>query len=130
MRILKTDLLDILLACTNGTLSEIDIEWESKYASCVTIASCGYPGVYKKGAEIRGLDSNISGIEIFHAGTKNIDGRIVTSGGRVLNVTAVGNTLEESLKGVYTAVTHINFDGMHFRKDIGRKSLLRQARSA
>ncbi|MEK7531554.1 MAG: phosphoribosylamine--glycine ligase [Patescibacteria group bacterium] len=124
MRILKTDLVDVLLACANHNLSSIKIEWNEEFACCVVLASDGYPEVYEKGKTISGLEkSENARIKIFHAGTKKDGNNIVTNGGRVLGVTATGNTLQSALAEVYEAVKTISFDGMQFRQDIGRKSI-------
>lgn len=124
MRLLKTDLFDILWACVHGTLSEIKIEWYPGFAVCIVLASEGYPGPYKKGIPIFGIDQaeKQEGIMVFHAGT-TFDGQFKTSGGRVLGVTAVANTLKAALERAYKAVTLIHFEGMHYRKDIGAKAL-------
>lgn len=123
VRLLKTDLLDILEACVNGTLAELAIEWRSGYAACVVIASGGYPDEYKKGMLIRGVveAERVPDIVVFHAGTK-FDGELKTSGGRVLGVTAIGNTLRDALDRVYEAVRLIRFEGMRYRRDIGAKT--------
>ncbi len=136
MRFLKTDLVDVMLSCIDGTLSDIQasestkIKWNDGAACCVVLASGGYPGAYEKGIEIIGLEAvnNVgtgSGTNeiIFHAGTKTIDGKTVTSGGRVLGVTAVGANLHEALDKAYKAAESINFKGKQFRRDIGQKSL-------
>ena len=121
---LKTDLLDVLNACVDGRLSEFKIKWHSGFAVCVVIASGGYPGKYKKGIPIFGINEaeKIPGIVVFHAGTAYSD-QLRTSGGRVLGVTATGKTLQRALSRAYKAVRCIKFKGMQFRKDIGAKSL-------
>lgn len=119
MRILETDLVDILLSCIDGNLDTQEIVWSNKSACCIVVASGGYPGSYERGKEIQGLDTKKAGIEIFHAGTKNDKEKIVTNGGRVLGVTNIGNDLEEALHGAYTFVKDIAFEGMQYRKDIG-----------
>ena len=121
MRLLKTDLLDILFACAKGTLKDIAIEWENKSSCCVIMASGGYPGLYKKGVEIKGLvkAEKVNSIVIFHAGTKQKGNKFFTNGGRVLGVTATGKNLKDAVKESYKAVREINFEGMQFRKDIG-----------
>ena len=121
MRLLKTDLVDIVEACVDGGLDKINIEWEKKFAACVILASGGYPKEYKKGIPIYGIDEalKLKDIVVFHAGTKMIDNGLVTNGGRVLGVTAVGETLEETLNKVYEAIKLINFEGMYYRRDIG-----------
>lgn len=123
MRILKTDILDILEACAVGSLSKIDIKWSDKYACCIVLASGGYPGSYNKGQIITGLDEaeKLEGIVVFHAGTKLDDDKLVTNGGRVLGVTAIGQTLDEALEKAYVAVKKIHFEGMQYRTDIGRR---------
>ncbi len=119
---LKTDLVDILEACINGTLRDMEIQWSGDAAACVVMASGGYPKAYPKGIEIKGLDENgqIDGAVVYHAGTAYRDGKFLTNGGRVLGVTACGATLDEALDRAYNAVERISFDGAHYRKDIGR----------
>ena len=119
---LKTDLVDIIEAVIDERLSQVSIEWKEEAAACVVMASGGYPLAYKKGLEITGLDENgqISGAEIFHAGTKLEKGKFYTNGGRVLGVTAEAKTLEEALAKAYTAVSKISFEGAHYRTDIGK----------
>lgn len=123
MRILGTDLADILLACIDGTLGKQEIKWSKKSACCVVCASGGYPGAYEKGKTIRGLEKVDKNIVIFHAGTKIINGEIVTNGGRVLGITAVADNLKESLTKAYKATENISFEGMQYRKDIVSKCL-------
>lgn len=121
---LKTDIMDIFEAINNGTLSQLDIEWSDKACTCVIMASGGYPKSYPKGIEITGLSNGqLDGVTVYHAGTAIKDGKLVTSGGRVLGVTALGDTLEDALKKSYEAVEKINFDGAHYRKDIGARAL-------
>ncbi len=125
LRLLKTDLLDVFEACAQQTLLKIKIEWEPKYACCIVLASGGYPGKYEKGKEITGIAAaeSLPDIIIFHAGTVIKDGKLVTNGGRVLGVTAIGDSLQEALDKAYGAVKLIHFEGMQFRTDIGKKSL-------
>jgi phosphoribosylamine--glycine ligase len=126
MRLLKTDLLDILEACVNGKIADIKIEWSKKYACCIVLASGGYPGKYEKGKSITGIEQAeaLNDVVIFHAGTA-IRGRMsVTNGGRVLGVTAIADDLQSALGKAYAAVKLIHFEGMHFRTDIGQKSLI------
>ena len=124
MRILESDLADILIACTDGTLKERKISWSRKSACCVVCASGGYPGNYEKGKEICGLDAiKDEDVVVFHAGTKTKGSKIVTNGGRVLGITAIGSDLKESLVKAYDALKNLSFDGMQYRKDIGAKSL-------
>lgn len=121
--LLKTDLYDILQACLDGTLDQVDIEWHDGYATTVVLASPGYPESYPKGLVITGADivGQTGDILVFHAGTTHNDaGDLVTNGGRVMAVTARGATLDEALKRTYDGVYAIHFDGMHYRKDIGR----------
>lgn len=124
MRLLKTDLLDILEACVDGTLAELAIEWHSDFAACVVIASGGYPDEYKKGVLLRGVAEaeRVPDVVVFHAGTK-FDGELKTSGGRVLGVTAIGSTLRDALDRAYEAARLIQFEGMQYRSDIGAKAL-------
>lgn len=119
---LKTDLFKIFNAVVDEKLSELEIEWDDRAAACVVTASGGYPGKYTTGLAISGLKEaeNEQDITVYHAGTRSEDGKIVTSGGRVLGVTALGNTLDEALEKAYAAVEKIHFDGMQYRKDIGR----------
>ncbi len=121
---LKTDIMDIFEAINKGTLSELDIEWSDEACACVIMASGGYPKSYPKGIEITGLDNGqLDGVTVYHAGTALKDSKLVTAGGRVLGVTALGNTLEEALKKSYDAVSKINFENAHYRKDIGQRAL-------
>lgn len=121
---LKTDIMDIFEAINKGTLSELDIEWSDEACACVIMASGGYPKSYPKGIEITGLDNGqLDGVTVYHAGTALKDSKLVTAGGRVLGVTALGNTLEEALKKSYDAVGKINFENAHYRKDIGQRAL-------
>ena len=122
---MKSDIVPIMLASISGKLDTIDLEWHSQASVCVVIASGGYPGRYKKGKQITGLDSlkNQEDIHVFHAGTKFENGKIVTSGGRVLNVVACGDDIKEAQKNVYDAVSKISFEGAHYRKDIASKAI-------
>lgn len=125
MRLLKTDLFDILMACTEGKLNTLKIVWQNKSSCCIMMASQGYPGAYIKGKVITGIDNaeNIKDVTIFHSGTKQLDGQFVTSGGRVLGVSAIGTNLNQALKKAYTAIRKIHFDGMQYRKDIGKNRI-------
>ena len=119
---LKTDLLEIFEAVADERLSNIDIEWSDNAAACVVLASGGYPGKYETGKIISGL-AEVDGkndITIFHAGTKAENSNIITSGGRVLGVTATAQTLELAIEKAYNAAYKISFEGMHYRKDIGK----------
>lgn len=117
---LETDLADIFDACIDGTLDQIDIRWSDRRAVCVVLASGGYPGSYEKGKVIYGLDDVDDDIVVFHAGTAMKDGKIVTSGGRVLGVTAVGATNDEARAKAFANVEKITFEGVQYRKDIGK----------
>ena len=120
----KTDIIDIFEAINNETLSELDIEWSEKACACVIMASGGYPKSYKKGVEITGLTlGQLDGVTVYHAGTKIENDKLVTSGGRVLGVTALGDSLADALKKSYEAVENIHFDNAHYRKDIGKRAL-------
>ncbi len=123
MRLLKTDLINIMLACESGTLDQINIEWNDGAACTVVLASGGYPGSYEKGKDISGLDTLEKDEIVFHAGTKIQDGKVVTSGGRVLGVTAVGSDLKDALSKAYKTADKISFEGKQLRRDIGAKSL-------
>jgi phosphoribosylamine---glycine ligase len=124
---MKSDLLPILTACIDEKLSTIrKIEWKNGVSVGVVIASKGYPEKPEKGKIIKGLQ-RLAGREdvmVFHAGTKKIDGNYYTNGGRVLCVTALGKTYQDSIDKAYDAVAQIEFDGMYFRKDIGKKALI------
>lgn len=119
---LKTDLTDIIDAVIDERLDTCKIEWRDGACACVVLASGGYPGKYAKGLEISGLNQNgqIDGATVYHAGTVRKDGKFLTNGGRVLGVTATGATLDEALEKAYSAVGKIHFDGMQYRRDIGR----------
>ncbi len=125
---LKTDFMSIAMAITDGTLSDIAIEWNREPAVCVVISSAGYPGKYRKGDLIKGIgDANtVDGVQVFHAGTAFNNGGIVTSGGRVLGVTAAGADIATAREKAYEAVGKIHFEGMHYRKDIANRALARE----
>ncbi len=125
---MKSDIVPILLAVAGGDLSGVEIEWHDKAAVCVVMASQGYPGDYRKGDEISGLAeaSRIDDLFVFHAGTKARDGRIVTSGGRVLGVTALGDTVQDAIDRAYRGVAAISWEGLQYRRDIGRKAVNRE----
>lgn len=121
--LLKTDLFEIFQAVQEERLARLDVEWHDGCAACVVMASGGYPKKYQTGLPISGLDEDgqAPGVTVYHAGTKLDGGQVLTAGGRVLGVTAVGNTLDEALQKAYAGVESIHFDGVHYRKDIGRK---------
>ncbi|MCI9579239.1 MAG: phosphoribosylamine--glycine ligase [Oscillibacter sp.] len=122
--LLKTDLLTVMQAVENETLGDLPVEWHDGSAACVILASGGYPGSYEKGREIsipKDLPANVT---VYHAGDKRTeDGTLVTSGGRVLGVTAVGGGLEAALKDAYAAAERICFEGRYLRHDIGKRAL-------
>ncbi|MGB8537662.1 MAG: phosphoribosylamine--glycine ligase [Acidobacteriaceae bacterium] len=122
---LDSDLLEALEACVEGRLSEAGLRWKPGASACVIAASSGYPGSYLTGHKIGGLEeaASIPGVEIFHSGTGLVDGHYVTEGGRVLGVTAAAANLQQSLSKVYEALGRIQFDGMYYRRDIGRRAL-------
>ena len=121
LSLLETDLLDIFLACRNGTLDRLNIRWKDGAACCLVLASGGYPGSYAKGLPITGLEDAGQQAVVFHAGTKlGDDGTVFTNGGRVLGVTATGPDLNAAIDSAYAAAGHIHFQDMHFRTDIGR----------
>jgi phosphoribosylamine--glycine ligase len=122
---LDTDLVATLEACVEGRLSETELRWKPGASACVIAASAGYPGSFVAGRRIEGLDkaAHVPGVEIFHSGTALVDGHYLTEGGRVLGVTAAAPSLEQSLALVYEALGLIQFEGMYYRKDIGRRPL-------
>jgi phosphoribosylamine--glycine ligase len=124
---LKSDLLEVMLATNEKKLSRYrNLNWENRACVCVVCASGGYPAEYEKGKEIFGLDEagKMKDIVVFHAGTKKQGNKILTNGGRVLGVTGVGNTIKESIAKTYEAVEKINFEGIHFRRDIGHRAIM------
>jgi phosphoribosylamine--glycine ligase len=123
MRLFDGDLYEVLRSCAQGRLDPAGVKWQDTFAVSIVLASPGYPGSYPKDLPISGIEAAESqpDIVVFHAGTTVKDGRLVTAGGRVLNVTATGVTLDEALDKAYAAVKLINFQGMHYRTDIGRR---------
>ena len=122
---LTSDLLPILHAAAIGELEKAEVEWDPRPAVCVVMASGGYPGKYEKGKVIEGLDDvkKMKDVQVFHAGTAAKNGNVVTAGGRVLGVTALGSNIKDAIARVYEAVGKIHFEGAHFRKDIARRAL-------
>lgn len=122
LTLLDSDLVDIVNAVIDEKLDQVYIKWSKDNAACIVMASGGYPEAYKKGIEMDGFDENgqVDGAVVFHAGTKFENGKFYTNGGRVIGVTAKGETLEKALDNAYAAVEKISFDGAHYRKDIGR----------
>ncbi len=122
---LESDLVDALEACIDGKLCDTELRWSPGASACVVASSAGYPGAYKTGLPIGGLDAaaQVPGVEIFHAGTAQAGRQLVTAGGRVLGVTAAAPSLEEALARTYRALAGIQFEGIYFRRDIGRRAL-------
>ena len=117
---LESDLLDIVWACANGTLDKVDVRWSPRASVCVVMASGGYPGTYQTGLAITGIEDVDPDVAVFHAGTRrDASGQVVTGGGRVLGVTALGDTLEAARQKAYANVERIHFEGAHWRRDIG-----------
>ncbi len=124
MRILETDLVDIMIACLEEKIKDQKIEWLDKSACCIVVASEGYPGPYNKGFEIKGLDTVYDEQTVlFQAGTKYEKDMVTTNGGRVLGVTSLGDNLELAITNAYKSVAKVSFSGMYYRRDIGFKSL-------
>ncbi|MDP3112162.1 MAG: phosphoribosylamine--glycine ligase [Thermodesulfovibrionales bacterium] len=125
---LKTDLTDIALAIADERLSGINLEWKPEVSVCVVAASKGYPGAYEKGKVIKGLDDagKMDDVVVFHAGTSFNKNKIVTAGGRVLGVTALGKDIKDAKEKAYKAIEKIHFSGMHYRKDIADRAIKRQ----
>jgi len=127
---LKSDLIPVLEATIDGKLSHHKMELEDRASVCVVVASGGYPGSYEKGKVISGLQeaARVRDAFVFHAGTALKEGRVVTNGGRVLGVTALGNGIQEAIQRAYEAVAKISWEGAYYRKDIGHKALARKGR--
>lgn len=126
---LKSDVIDILEACIDGCLDKIEMKIDPRPTVCVVISSGGYPGNYETGKLIKGLTAagKVQGTQVFHAGTGIKNRRTVTSGGRVLGITAVGKNLEDAISRAYKSVEHISWTGSYYRRDIGAKALKRKA---
>ena len=122
---LKSDLVEAMLAVVDGRLDQIELQWDDRPAVCVVASSGGYPGPYTTGVPIHGIDDAdaMPFVKVFHAGTRMQDGQLVTDGGRVLGITALGNTIADAQKRAYAAVEKISFAGMHYRRDIGHRAL-------
>jgi phosphoribosylamine---glycine ligase len=127
---LESDLVELLEASVNGSLSRVECRWSTQASVCVVMASGGYPGSYAKGKTIRGLEeaARLPNTKVFHAGTAQRDGAVVTNGGRVLGVTAWGKDLPAARDAAYAAVERIQFEGAHVRRDIASKALGYSAR--
>lgn len=119
LSLMESDYVGLILKAIDGKLSDSNIQWKNAHACCVTAVSKGYPGKYERGYKITGLQS--VGCKVFIAGAKEKAGDLVTSGGRVLNVVALGETLKEAREKAYIEIQNINFEGMYYRKDIGKK---------
>ena len=124
MRI-KSDLAPLFMSVAEGKLSDTPIEWDPRPSICVVMASGGYPGEYQTGKPIEGLEkaAKLKDVMVFHAGTAMSQGCVVTAGGRVLGVTAIGDTIADARARAYEAVSMIHFDGAHYRRDIGYRAL-------
>jgi len=122
---LESDLVDALEACVDGRLAETELRWSPGASACVVASSSGYPGSYKTGFPITGLEdaARVPGVQVFHSGSAQLEGKLVTAGGRVLGVTAVAESLEDALARAYEAMELIHFDGMYYRRDIGHRAL-------
>ena len=120
---MDTDIIPLFEACIDGTLGQCQVNWKNKSSVCVVMTAEGYPGTYQKGEIISGLQNANSTPEVvvFHAGTKEKDGKVLTNGGRVLGVTATGANTESAIQRVYDAVGKVNWRGVHYRKDIGSR---------
>jgi phosphoribosylamine--glycine ligase len=125
---LKSDLATALIAARDKQLHHLDLRWRDETALTVVMAANGYPGNYDKGSEIRGLEAaaNVDGVQIFHAGTERRDGKLIATGGRVLNISAVGKTVAEAQARAYQAVDRIDWPGGFCRRDIGWRAVARE----
>jgi phosphoribosylamine--glycine ligase len=122
---MQSDIVPVLMGCIDGTLKGMETDWDPQAAVCVVMSSKGYPEAYEKGRVIDGLDevASVDGAYIFHAGTELQGEKIVTSGGRVLGVTALGNGIAQAIEKAYHVVEKIKWEGLHYRRDIGKKAL-------
>jgi phosphoribosylamine--glycine ligase len=122
---LESDLVDALEACVDGRLDEVEMRWAPGASACVVASSAGYPGSYKTGLPITGLSAavQVPGVQVFHAGTAQVGGQLITAGGRVLGVTAAGDSIAEALSRAYQAMGEINYEGMYYRRDIAHRAL-------
>jgi len=122
---LESDLVEALEACIDGRLADSEMRWKPGASACVIASSAGYPGSYKTGLAIHGLEeaAKLENVVVFHSGSAQVGGEILTAGGRVLGVTASGDNLEKALARAYKALAAINFEGMYFRRDIGHRAL-------
>jgi phosphoribosylamine--glycine ligase len=124
---LRTDLLDVFIAMESGTLDQVELDWRPGASAAVVLVGDTYPGKVESGKKIAGLAeaAALNDVTVYHAGTRWEDGNVYTAGGRILNVTATGATLEEALEKAYAAAALIDFDGKAYRRDIGQKGLKR-----
>ena len=122
---LKNDLVEVMLACANCELDQIELDWRDEWAVAVVLTSAGYPGSYEKGKVITGIEDAeaMENVTVYHAGTAVVDGQLVTNGGRVLAVTALGDTFENARNLAYEACEKIDFEGKTLRHDIGLRAL-------
>ncbi|MDE3201073.1 MAG: phosphoribosylamine--glycine ligase [Acidobacteriota bacterium] len=122
---LESDLVDVLEACVDGRLHEVELQWKPGASACVIASSSGYPGSYKTGFPISGLGiaAQVENTQVFHSGTAQLGSQIVTNGGRVLGVTATGDSLHHALDRAYKAMSDIHFEGIYYRSDIGHRAL-------
>jgi len=121
---MESDIIPLFEACVDGTLDQCSLNWKDETSVCVVMAAAGYPESYEKGKPISGLkEANaLSGVVVFHAGTKKQEDKVLTHGGRVLGVTATGKDTATAIARAYEAVDKIKWDGIHFRKDIGHRA--------
>ncbi len=122
---LKSDLLEVLLHATDGTLNKVELQWDRRVALGVVMAAHGYPLTPRKGDAISGLPADAEDAMVFHAGTAEVDGKLVTSGGRVLCVTALGESVRKAQQLAYETLVDIQFDGKQYRQDIGYRAVKR-----
>jgi phosphoribosylamine--glycine ligase len=125
---LKSDLVALMDAAVNGRLDQMEAQWDRRTALAVVLAAAGYPDAPQKGAVVSALPAAADDLHVFHAGTTEQDGRTVVSGGRVLTVTALGDSVRMAQKRAYEAVAAIHFDGMQYRRDIGWRALDRKSK--
>jgi phosphoribosylamine--glycine ligase len=123
---LRSDLVDICEATLDGRLADVEAEWDPRAAMGVVMAAGGYPGSYEKGKAISGLERLMPGSKVFHAGTGLSDGDVVTSGGRVLCVVGLGDSVSDAREIAYQRVDSIDWDGAYFRRDIGHRAIARE----
>jgi phosphoribosylamine--glycine ligase len=123
---LKSDLVDLLEHALDGTLDEVEAEWDRRTALGVVLAAAGYPDAPRKGDPVMALPSDAEDCVVFHAGTQLVEGQLVTSGGRVLTVTALGDSVRAAQRRAYDAVAQVRFAGQQYRTDIGHRAMNRR----